>query len=457
MATISGGAPAAQAGFLEQLAERVLARVEGSAEQAEVYGYQAASTPVDFEANQLRSLETKESRGLALRVVKDGRIGLAATTRLDNPDLLVEQAVELAGYGAPARFELPPSIGGEGAALAVFDPAAEAMQVEQMVALGEEMIERVRAYDPDILCEAGVRRLVETTVLLNSRGGRGAYRKSRYTLLVGGQLIRDQDFLSIWEIAAACGPDLDHRALADTVIRKFDLAKTVVPAQTKRMPVLFTPRGVLSILWRPLGAALSGKSVLQGSSALSDKLGQQVFDPRLSVIEDSTTPGVPASAPFDDEGVSTRRQALIERGTVARFYYDLQTAGLAGATPTGNGYRSPESLPGPQAGTLFVEPGDVPLGQLIAGIDEGLLVESVTGNPGNIFSGDFSGNVQTGFKIERGQLAGRVKDTMIAGNIFADLRQLGGLSDTAEWVFGRAKIPHLLVAELGVSTKSSRA
>jgi PmbA protein len=439
---------------LRDVAERVLDLVRGRVEQAEVYGYETGSTPVDFEANRLKSLETKESRGLALRVVKDGRIGLAATTRLDDPQFLADQAVELSPFGAEAKFVLPSKIDDRAGSVNVFDPAVEKLTVEQMVALGEEMIERLRRYDGDILCEAGVRRLTEKTVLLNSFGGQGAYRKSSFTLVVGGQLIRGEDFLSVWEYNSACGPTLNHKALAETAVEKFELAKTVVRAQTKRQPVIFTPRGVAGILWGPLATALSGRAVLQGNSALSDKLGQTVFDPRLSITEDSSTPDVPASSPFDDEGMPTRRLPLIEKGTVANFYYDLQTAGLAGKQSTGNGYRSPESLPGPHVGTVFMDPGDVSLEEMIAGIDEGLIVESVTGNAGNVFSGDFSGNIQGGFKIEKGKIAGRVKDTMIAGNIFQDMKQLGGISSEAEWIFGRAKIPHILFSELGVSTKS---
>jgi PmbA protein len=335
----------------------------------------------------------------------------------------------------------------------VFDAAAESISVERMVALGEEMIGLIRAYDSEILCEAGIRRLVETTIILNSRGGSGRYKKSSFACIVGGQLIRGEDFLNVWEYDSACGPTIDQKVLAEKAIDKFELSKTVVTAQTKRQPVIFTPRGVAGILWGPMSVALSGKSVYQGSSALSDKLGQQVFDPRLSVTEDSTVSGVPSSAPFDDEGVPTRRLPLVEKGSVANFYYDLQTAGLAGKESTGNGYRSPESLPGPHTGTIFFDPGDVPLEQMIGGIQEGLIVESVTGNAGNVFSGDFSGNIQGGFKIEKGKIAGRVKDTMVAGNIFQDMKQLGGISSETQWVYGQAKIPHLLFTELGVSTK----
>ncbi|MBI3974378.1 MAG: TldD/PmbA family protein [Chloroflexi bacterium] len=442
------------ASSLTTLAERILDRARGRVEQAEVYAFESADTPVDFEANRLKSLETKEARGVALRVVKDGRIGLASTTKLDDLNQVVETAIELSAFGAEAKFELPASIAPTPVDL--YDTSAERIAVEQMTALGQEMINRVRAYDADILCQAGVHRHLGTTELLNSRGGRGSYGKSSYTLVIGGQLIRGQDFLSIWEWERKCGTGIDHRQLADEAIRKFDLAKNVVPVTTRRMPVIFTPRGVAGVLLSRFGVALSGKSVLQGSSALSDKLGQQVFDPRLTLVDDSTRSGIPGSSPFDDEGIATRRLPLIDRGTVANCYYDLQTAGLAGKESTGNGYRSPGSLPSPSTGVVMVEPGDQRLEAMLAGIEEGLLVESMTGTfAGNIYSGDFSGNVHIGFKIEKGKLTGRVKDTMVAGNVFADMKQLGGISDVAEWVGGSVKAPHILFAELGVSTKTS--
>jgi PmbA protein len=220
------------------------------------------------------------------------------------------------------------------------------------------------------------------------------------------------------------------------------------------MPVLFSPRGVAFVLLRYVDVALSGRAVLQGASALSDKLGQEVFDPRLTMVDDSTLSGVPGSAPFDDEGVPTRRLPLIEQGVVRNFYYDLQTAGLAGKESTANGYRSPASLPSPSTGVVVIEPGETPYAELLSGIEEGVLVESTTGAAGNVYSGDFSGNIQGGYKIKDGKLVGRVKNTMVAGNVFTDMRQLGGISRETEWVGGGLQTPSLLFTELGISTRS---
>jgi PmbA protein len=437
---------------LTALAAQVLDLARPRVSQAEVYAYQTADTPVDFEANRLKALETNASRGLALRVVREGRVGLATTTRLDDLATLVDTAIELAPFGAEAKFELPGTIAPT--PVDVFDPATEGVSVESMAQLGQQMIDRILAYDGDILCEAGVRRRVSRIEILNSRGGHGSFRKSAYTVIIGGQLIRGEDFLSVWEYDSACAPTVDHEALARTAIEKFELAKNVETVTTRRMPVLFSPRGVAFVLLRYVDVALSGRAVLQGASALSDKLGQEVFDPRLTMVDDSTLSGVPGSAPFDDEGVSTRRLPLIEQGVVRNFYYDLQTAGLAGKESTGNGYRSPASLPSPSTGVVVIEPGQQPYAELLAGIEEGVLVESTTGAAGNVYSGDFSGNIQGGYKIKDGKLVGRVKNTMVAGNVFTDMRRLGGISRETEWVGGGLQTPSLLFTELGISTRS---
>ena len=104
---------------------------------------------------------------------------------------------------------------------------------------------------------------------------------------------------------------------------------------------------------------------------------------------------------------------------------------------------------------MLFRSGGTSVADLVGGVDEGLLVESMTGTfAGNVFSGDFSGNVHIGFKIEGGKVVGRVKDTMVAGNIFADMKDLGGLSDVAEWVGGGVQSPHILFRSLGVSSKT---
>ena len=87
--------------------EAVLDRALRAARECEVYGVTQTDTSMSFEANRLKMVDTRETSGLALRLVKDGRIGFSSTTNLAEEEALVERAHEMAPFGAEALMELP--------------------------------------------------------------------------------------------------------------------------------------------------------------------------------------------------------------------------------------------------------------------------------------------------------------------------------------------------------------
>jgi PmbA protein len=433
----------------------VLSRARKAAQEAEVVFYESRDIPVSFEANRLKSITTRETRGMALRVIKDGRIGLAYSSKLDSPqDLqnLVDQAVTLAQFGAWAKFSFPATTPSNG--VQVFDQEVERLTVEQMVELGGKVLDRLRNHDKALLCGVDVSTHIARIELCNSRGGGTAYRKSVMSLSASINLVRGEDILDIWDYEVSCKPTTDGTVLTNRIIERLEQARTNAKAKTKKMPVLFTPMGVASTLLSPLRFAFDGKTVLQGASPLSDKLEQEVFHPSFSLYDDGTIDYATASAPADDEGVPIRRHALAENGVVRMFIYDLQTAGLAGKESTGNARRSPESQPSPGFHNLVIPPGKGSLQDLISGMDEGVMVDYMLGaSQGNLYSGDFSGNVHLGYRIEGGKVVGRVKDTMVAGNVYEALKRIAAIGGEPQWVGGRTYTPPILVEELSVSTK----
>ena len=99
--------------------------------------------------------------------------------------------------------------------------------------------------------------------------------------------------------------------------------------------------------------------------------------------------------------------------------------------------------------------GDLSLAEMIADVKEGLIVYQVMGAwAGNLLAGDFSANVHLGFKIENGRLVGRVKDTMVAGNVYEAFKdRLRAVGSQAEWVGGSVKLPPLYFRSLSVASK----
>ncbi|MCL6429367.1 MAG: TldD/PmbA family protein [Anaerolineae bacterium] len=439
---------------MQDIAEQVLALASRSATWAEVYAAREEETPVSFKANRLHSIETREARGLALRVVVEGRIGFASSSQLDEPELLVRDALATARFG-PASALAYPTQQVQDPGLGLYDQRIADLSADTMVQIGQQMIDRVRAHGEDILCDADVRKSTGTVLLLNSSGGQGTYCQTVVWLGLNANRVRGTDILDIWEEDASCHlAAIDAEGVVRTVLEKLDLAEEIAPIRTASLPVIFTPKGVYMTLLAPLQAALNGKLVLQGASPLAGRLGERVFDPGFSVFDDGRVPGQPTSAPMDGEGVPTRRTALVQEGSVSAFYYDLQTAGLAGTESTGNGQRGLTSLPSPATHALRIVPGTASYEAMLSDISEGLLVDQTMGAwAGNVLGGQFSGNVHLGFRIEKGRLVGRVKDTMVAGNVFEALAHLAGIGDRAHWVGGRAEIPYLYIPSLAVSAR----
>jgi PmbA protein len=431
--------------------EQVLALAKGVAQEAEVFSISSRETPVSFEANRLKELQTKEVRGLALRVVVDRKVGLSSSTRWGDAAGLVASAVNMAQFGAEAQFELPRQR--QLPAVRIYDPAIEALSVELLVAMGQRMVDRVRASDAAILCDAGVRATVSTVRILNSRGADQTIQKSVLSGSIHGNLVRGTDMLDVYEDASSCRSGLDLDALASAIIRKTEDARQLTAIGTGSMPVIFTPKGVAMTLIAPLSMALSGKMVQQGASPLADKLGQVVADRKFSLYDDGSLDWAPSSGGCDHEGVPCQRTTLLDHGQILHFYYDLQTAGQAGATSTGNGFRSLDSLPGPSTTSLVVAAGSGTLDEMVADVSEGLLVDQTMGAwSGNLISGEFSANVHLGYRISQGRIVGRVKDTMVAGNIFQALGGLAAVGERPEWA-GDVLTPPLYFKSLGVASK----
>jgi len=150
-----------------------------------------------------------------------------------------------------------------------------------------------------------------------------------------------------------------------------------------------------------------------------------------------------------------KRIPLVKKGEIKNFYYDLQTAGIAGVESTGNGLRTGlQSEPVPSISNLVMKEGKVSFKEMIKDISEGIIIDQVLGlGQGNIISGAFSNNVQLGYKIEKGKIVGRVKDVMIAGNAIEELKNIAALGDKSKWISGKYKFPHIYLKSLSVSAK----
>jgi PmbA protein len=321
---------------------------------------------------------------------------------------------------------------------------------EEMVRVGQSLIDKMVNYSPELVCEANVVKEVVFVKIRNSKGGEASYRKSIFGIGLEGLLVRGTDMLFVGESESSCHPLLDTTNIAETVIEQLERAKEIVSPPVGHLPVIFTPNGVASALISSLALAFNGKTALQGASPLGNRKGEKVFDEKFSFWDDATLNFRPGSRICDAEGIPSQKTSLVENGTVMNFLYDLQTAGLANTRSTGNASRSLTSQPTPQISSLVIKEGKTSFSEMVQDIKEGLVVEYVMGaTQGNVLGGEFSGNVLLGYKIENGKIVGRVKNTMVSGNVYEILKEIVAIGSESKWV-GSLKTPPIYCPRLAV-------
>lgn len=432
--------------------EHLLEKAKKAAQQAELFIVKTEETPIHFEANRLKHIQTKQSTSIALRIIKDGRIGYAVSSRQDAGDELINMALETAKFGQEVHFDLPDTTKYQN--VDIYDEAVKEIPLDKMVSLGEEIISKMRELNSEIECEASIDKATASVEILNSKGFHSSYKKSIFGFGASGLLVRGSDMLFVSDSDSSCRPITTIENVYVQIKRQLENAKVNAQVKSKNMPVLFTPYGVVSALAPSLGSAFNGKVVLEGSSPIGDKLGKVIFDEKLKLYDNPLTPFRPASRPFDDEGMPSQTTVLIEEGKAKNFLYDLRTASLAGTKSTGNGERSHAGAPTPSPSSLIIESGDSTFDEVITNMKEGIIVEYLMGaEQGNILGGDFSGNVLLGYKVENGIVTGRVKDTMVSGNVFNMLKSISAICDDGRWVGGVIKTPSILFENVAVASK----
>ena len=426
----------------------VLERLQGHAQQVEVVELRQQATTVAFEANHFKTSKVEETSGIAVRVVRDGRLGFSASSDTRALDRLVNNALQSAAFGEEIPLTFPPLQAG--LPVRTFDPAIAELPVTRLVEIGQEVVDLMLATDAEVRVNVHLKRSTEEVRLRHGAGAEISLRRSPLSIMAEVDRIKGDDVLILFDLLGTTLWDSDYLAFARRLVDKLTLARQLTTARSGKMPVLFAPSGALA-LSLPLMEGVNGKNVFTGTSPMAGKLGEKLFDDKLTLIDDGTLDGRLGSASYDGEGVPHRRNVLIEQGVLKGYLYDLKTAVQSGVASTGNGSRALFSPPHPEPTNLMLAPGEKPLAEIIAGIDHGLLVQDVLGlGQGNIISGAFSNPLSLAFRIEHGEIVGRVKNVSIAGNVYDLLRDVAAVSRETLWVYGDFLLPYILLPELNV-------
>ena len=437
--------------------EKLLQQTGKKINTIEIFRVKSKTIPVNFEVNRIKSIDISESEGKAFRVIHNGRIGFSSSTGSESFDLMLVKAVATSEFGSEASFDFPGKIkrgGKEKKKVNIYDRKVANKGIEEMIKIGEDIIERMKDFNRKLRCDVTILKDYSEVEYSNSRGGFFSYNKTTIAYSVMVQKIKKQDMLMVYSSLESGKDNLKLEELTSEIIKNLEWGEKIVSVKSGKMPVIFTPKAAL-VLILPIISGLNGKMVLKKISPLAAQKNKKLWSDLLTIYSDGTINFALGSAPFDDEGVEMKRIPLVKKGEIKNFYYDLQTAGIAGVESTGNGLRTGlQSEPVPSISNLVMREGEVSFKEMVKDISEGIIIDQVLGlGQGNIISGAFSNNVQLGYKIEKGKIVGRVKNVMISGNAIEELKNIVALGDKSKWISGKYKFPHIYLKSLSVSTK----
>ncbi len=406
---------------------------KAGADAADALFVEGVSSSVSYRLGRLEDLERAESADLGLRVFVGQKVAFVSSTDFSADALaaLPGRALAMARLAPEDKFaglapkdrlaKVIPALDLEDAA----EPSAE-----RLIELAREVEGTAMAVKSVTNSEGGGASFSRSAVALaTSEGFYGRYAGTSHSVSVAvlaGEdtgMERDYDFSSArhagdLESAATVG-----RRAGERTVKRLNPRKV----KSQSVPVVFDPREAASLIGHFAGA-ISGASIARGVSFLKDRMGQAIFAPGITIIDDPHRIRGLRSKPFDGEGVANQRRALIDKGVLTTWLLDCASARQLGLETTGHAARGTGGPPSPSTTNLYLEPGALTPHALMADIKQGFYVTELMGMGVNGVTGDYSRGA-AGFWIENGQIAYPVSEVTIAGNLKDMFAKLTPASD----------------------------
>lgn len=448
--------------------DAIIKKLQNKCEAADVFDMETINTIVGFEHGRLKSIDTAQDRGMVLRMIVDGKLGQGYATNLNAMDELVDKVHSLAEVGDPAEFEVAAPQPDKLPPMTVCYPEVSEGPVEDMISEGEKALALVKAYDPDISAYYTTANTITKIRVLNTKGVEYEYVRGVTSSGLAAELVQPKNIIMLSRTVKGLHKHPDTTQFAHEIIEEMEIAKKSVQFPTGKFPIILTPVA-LGDVFMAFVDSVNGDMIAKGTSPLLGKIGEQILDKRISILDDPLHPDGTLSAPFDDEGTISARKTIIENGVLKQWLASRRAAHSLNMQPTGNGLRTTPfdrqktyaANVHTEFSNLIMSTGDMPYKKMLEQIDFGIEIHYITGILlGNLINGDFAGNLEVAYRIENGKRVGRIKDAMISGNFFTLFKNnLRALGDQGYWsgsfggVAGSMLIPYVLLDGVDISGK----
>ena len=438
------------------LADKVVAQAQAG-EQIEAYVSRGGETEVRVYQGEVEHFVSAQSEGIGVRVIRDGRTGFAYAGTLDPAavDEVLAEARDNVAFGTVDEWAgLAEPDGVARTPQSLWDDSLAGYATERKIELAKELERLTLAADPRVriddanYADAWGEVAVATTTGIRESGRENGCYVSVSSLADDGDETQTGFGFSVARQPDAIDLDKAARDAADRATRLLGATKP----PSRRLTVVLDPFVTAQFLG-VISATLNGESVVKGRSLFRDRLGEQVAADVVTLVDDPTNPDAYTATDVDGEGLAARRNVLIEGGTLRQFVHNSYSARRAGTVSTGNATRGGfAGTPGVGCLALQLRPGTREQAELVAGIDDGLLVQSVSGlhSGVNPISGDFSTGA-SGMLISGGAIGAPVRELTIASTLQRMLLDIVEVGGDVDWLPMRAAGVSLVIGDVMMS------
>lgn len=433
--------------------EKLLQMAMDAADQAEVFFREKKSTSLAMRNGSVTETSTSMISGYSLRMIRNGVLGTACSRNLtDRRDIVSNAVASLeGGVGAGYRFPEPH----EPTLLDTCHPSIDGLGYTDLVEACRSVLDTLKGrVAGQVDCQGGFEKTA--TRIVNSNSLDVSSRAGGF--FVGAQVLFPATETSLYQFRYSLDRSEIEPDRLDELVDFYSRGLQEVDVPSGRMKVMFHPHAMNTLTWR-LRSALSARSVYFGTSPLIGRQGERVLSGKITFLDDPHAAGARGATPFDDEGTPTRRLPMIRDGVFESLYTNLDYAVRLGIGPTGSGYRGDDAIEGLPATGLAregFEPGDMTFEEMIAAMDEGVVLMGALGaHSGNIVNGDFSIGMNPGLLVRGGRIVGRIRDGMVAGNVWDVLQRVVGVEDRIHDPMSLFRYPCILLDGVSVSARKA--
>ena len=390
---------------------------------ADLFWEHSASASFILEDGRLEKAVTGFDTGASLRVVYNDHQAVASTNELTPFKMRELAGVAAAGVekGRPLTFEsIRPGTAGP-AFMAKIRP--ETVETKAKVDLVRRAEKEARVLDSRVKqVKVVYSDRVQKIAVLSSDGILSGDERTSLIMVV--QVVVEHNGrteVGYEPLGGAAGLELFEETSPEELARKaVSRALMLLDAEEAPsgiMPVVLSSEAGGTMIHEAIGHGLEADLAGEGLSVYSNRIGDCVASPLITVLDDATLPFRRGSFAIDDEGVPAQATVLVDKGILKGYMFDRRTAFKAGETSTGNGRReSYRGRPIVRMTNTMIAPGQDDPATILSSTPKGLLVKKMGGGQVNTVNGDFVFEISEGYLIENGRPGAPVRGATLTGN-----------------------------------------